>query len=74
MAGRTDAGVHAAAQVAQIDLPRVIDARRLRDALNYHMKPQPVVVVRAAPAPEGSTPEPANESAPDTPANPAPGQ
>ena len=28
----------------------------------------------AAPAPEGSTPEPANESAPDTPANPAPGQ
>lgn len=53
VAGRTDAGVHAAGQVAQLTLPDAFDARRVRDALNYHMKPYPVVVVRAAPVPEG---------------------
>jgi tRNA pseudouridine38-40 synthase len=53
VAGRTDAGVHAAAQVAQIDLPDTIAAAQVRDALNYHMKPHPVVVLAAAPAPEG---------------------
>ncbi|MGA3400602.1 MAG: tRNA pseudouridine(38-40) synthase TruA [Acetobacteraceae bacterium] len=53
VAGRTDAGVHAEAQVAQLDLPSPLTAARLRDALNYHMKPHPVAVLRAAPAPEG---------------------
>jgi tRNA pseudouridine38-40 synthase len=53
VAGRTDAGVHAAAQVAQIELPDRFSPAKLRDALNYHMKPHPVVVLRAAPAPEG---------------------
>jgi tRNA pseudouridine38-40 synthase len=53
VAGRTDAGVHAAAQVALLDLPMTITAARLRDALNFHMKPHPIVVLRAAPAPEG---------------------
>lgn len=53
VAGRTDAGVHAAAQVAQISLDTAFDATRLREALNYHMKPHPVVVLRAALAPEG---------------------
>ena len=53
VAGRTDAGVHASFQVAQIALDLPITAERLRDALNYHMKPHPVVVLRAAPAPEG---------------------
>jgi tRNA pseudouridine38-40 synthase len=53
VAGRTDAGVHAEAQVAQLDLPANIPAPKLRDALNYHMKPHPVVVLRAASAPEG---------------------
>ena len=52
VAGRTDAGVHALAQVAQLDLAEAIPAAKLRDALNYHMKPHPVVVLRAAPAPE----------------------
>lgn len=51
-AGRTDAGVHAAGQVANLDLPEAVSARlsagRLRDALNFHMKPNPVVVTRAA--------------------------
>ncbi|MBN8872404.1 MAG: tRNA pseudouridine(38-40) synthase TruA [Rhodospirillales bacterium] len=53
VAGRTDAGVHAAGQVAQLALPDRYDARKLRDALNFHMKPHPVVVLQAAPAPPG---------------------
>jgi tRNA pseudouridine38-40 synthase len=53
VAGRTDAGVHAAGQVAQIDLPEGWTADKLRDALNFHMKPYPVVVLCAAIAPEG---------------------
>jgi len=53
VAGRTDAGVHAEAQVAQLALPSHFTAERLRDALNHHMKPHPVAVLRAAPAPEG---------------------
>jgi tRNA pseudouridine38-40 synthase len=52
VAGRTDAGVHAEAQVAQLSLPSPLTAERLRDALNYHMKPHPVAVLRAALAPE----------------------
>ena len=47
VAGRTDAGVHAEGQVAHIDLPDGHHARAVRDALNYHMKPHPVVVLRA---------------------------
>jgi len=53
VAGRTDAGVHASAQVAQLALPAAMTAARLRDALNYHMKPHPVVVLHVAPAPDG---------------------
>jgi tRNA pseudouridine38-40 synthase len=53
VAGRTDAGVHAEAQVAQLALASVLPANRLREALNYHLKPHPVAVLRAAPAPEG---------------------
>ncbi len=52
-AGRTDAGVHALGQVAQIDLEREIAADQLRDALNFHLKPLPVAVLEAERAPEG---------------------
>ena len=52
-AGRTDAGVHAEGQVAMLDLPDTIPAAKVRDALNFHMKPQPVVVLQAVAAPEG---------------------
>ena len=51
IAGRTDAGVHAAGQVAMLSMPAPFTARMVRDALNFHMKPHPVVVLRAAPAP-----------------------
>ncbi len=51
-AGRTDAGVHAEAQVAQLDLPWALSQRlsneSLRNALNFHMKPHPVAVILAA--------------------------
>ncbi len=53
VAGRTDAGVHAEAQVAQLALTGDFDAIRLREALNFHMKPHPIVVLQAVPTPEG---------------------
>lgn len=45
-AGRTDAGVHALAQVAHFDLEREIEDWKLRDAINFHLRDQnaPVVV------------------------------
>jgi tRNA pseudouridine38-40 synthase len=52
VAGRTDAGVHAAGQVAHIDLARDITAHQLASALNFHMKPHRVAVLRAAPVAE----------------------
>ncbi|MDF2763330.1 MAG: pseudouridine synthase [Rhodospirillales bacterium] len=52
-AGRTDAGVHATGQVAQIDLTREVGPGTLRDALNFHLKPLPVSVLSAERAPEG---------------------
>lgn len=55
-AGRTDAGVHAAGQVASIDLDRDIAPDKLRDALNFHMLPHAVAVLRAARAAEGWNP------------------
>ena len=53
VAGRTDAGVHAEAQVVQLELPDAIPAPKVRDALNFHMKPHPVAVLDVAPAPNG---------------------
>ncbi len=46
-AGRTDAGVHALGQVAHVDLARDTTSGTVRDALNAHMRPLPVAVLRA---------------------------
>jgi tRNA pseudouridine38-40 synthase len=46
-AGRTDTGVHATAQVAHLDLQRDWPAKTVRDALNAHLMPDPVVVLVA---------------------------
>jgi tRNA pseudouridine38-40 synthase len=47
-AGRTDAGVHALGQVAHVDLARDWDDDTVRDALNFHLRPQPIAVLAAA--------------------------
>ena len=50
-AGRTDAGVHALGQVVHFDLERAWLADKLRDGLNFHLKPHPVAVLEAQAAP-----------------------
>ncbi len=47
-AGRTDAGVHATAQVAHADLSRDWDPFRLTEALNAHLRPAPIAILAAA--------------------------
>jgi len=46
-AGRTDAGVHARAQVVHFDLEKDTTDAIVRDALNFHVKPHKVVVLQA---------------------------
>jgi tRNA pseudouridine38-40 synthase len=46
-AGRTDTGVHALGQIAHVDLAKDWDVDRVRDAINFHLRPQPVAVLKA---------------------------
>ncbi|MCU0892970.1 MAG: tRNA pseudouridine(38-40) synthase TruA [Rhodospirillales bacterium] len=52
-AGRTDAGVHAKGQVAHLDLGREAPAKTVRDAINFHLRPHPIVVLAAEPVDDG---------------------
>lgn len=44
-AGRTDAGVHALAMRAHVDIDKPIAPFRLMEALNFHLRPAPVAVL-----------------------------
>lgn len=47
VAGRTDTGVHATGQVVHFDLLRAFPPAVVRDAMNAHLVPAPVVVLEA---------------------------
>lgn len=51
-AGRTDKGVHGLGQVAHCDLARDWTPFRLSEAINYHLKPAPVAIVKCAAVPD----------------------
>src|SRR5579872_3782774 len=51
-AGRTDAGVHALAQTAHIDLPRAADPDVVRSAVNHYVRPAAVSVLAVEPVPD----------------------
>lgn len=46
-AGRTDTGVHATHQVAHLDLDKAWRTDVVRDALNAHLRPNPVAILSA---------------------------
>jgi tRNA pseudouridine38-40 synthase len=46
-AGRTDAGVHALAQTAHVDLPHATTAETIVGAVNFHARPHAVVLLAA---------------------------
>jgi len=49
-AGRTDSGVHALGQVAHFDLAKAWEPFKIREALNFHLRPAPVSVLDCEPA------------------------
>jgi tRNA pseudouridine38-40 synthase len=48
-AGRTDAGVHALAMSAHVEIARAMTEHRLREGLNALVRPQPISVLSAEP-------------------------
>jgi tRNA pseudouridine38-40 synthase len=51
-AGRTDAGVHALAMEAHVDIARPLTPHRLREGINALVRPQPVSVLDVQPVPD----------------------
>jgi len=51
-AGRTDAGVHALAMRAHVDIAKDIAPFRLMEALNHHLRPDPVAVLACETVPD----------------------
>ena len=51
-AGRTDSGVHALGMVAHVDIAREIAPFRLMEALNHHLRPDPVAVIACETKPD----------------------
>ena len=49
-AGRTDAGVHALAMAAHVDIDRPIAPFRLAEGLNARLRPLPIAILEARPA------------------------
>jgi len=47
-AGRTDAGVHATGQIAHVDLNKPWDSFRLSEAINYHLRPEPISITKCS--------------------------
>ena len=45
-AGRTDAGVHATGQIAHLDTDKYWEPEKLSDAINFHLKPLPIAVLK----------------------------
>ena len=46
-AGRTDAGVHARGMVAHVDIPREMEAFKIMEALNFHLKEVPISILHS---------------------------
>ena len=51
-AGRTDAGVHALAMRSHVDIAKPFDAFRLMEALNAHLRPDPIAVTACEAVPD----------------------
>jgi tRNA pseudouridine38-40 synthase len=51
-AGRTDAGVHALAMRGHVDIAKPIEPFRLMEALNAHLRPDPVAVIACEAVPD----------------------
>jgi tRNA pseudouridine38-40 synthase len=51
-AGRTDAGVHALAMRAHVDIAKTISPFRLMEALNAHLRPDPIAVLACEEKPD----------------------
>ncbi|HJU77135.1 MAG TPA: tRNA pseudouridine(38-40) synthase TruA [Sphingomicrobium sp.] len=51
-AGRTDAGVHALAMAAHVDVTKTLTPHRLREGLNALVRPQPITVLDVEPVAE----------------------